>query len=55
MPIFPLAILLLCLAGSLVLINDFIFIPLHLTQGLSLPRWLGLGLLLLVFSWLFGE
>lgn len=55
MPIFPLAILLLCLAGSLFVINDFIFLPLHLTQWLSLPRWLGLGLLLIVFSWLFGE
>jgi len=55
MPVFPLIALLLCLTAALLLINDFIFVPLHFSQWLSLPRWLGLGLLLVVFSWLFGE
>lgn len=55
MPVFPLLALFLTLFASLLVINDLYFAPLYLTDWLNLPRWAGLGVLIAIFAWLFGE
>lgn len=51
----PFLLIVFLLFSSTLLMEVFIFTPLEFLRNLNLPYWLTVAVLVLVFSWLFGE
>ncbi|MGP1383588.1 MAG: hypothetical protein ACTS2F_08510 [Thainema sp.] len=51
----PIVLLLIFLLLSLMITETLAYIPLGMIYHLHLPRWIGLGILVVLFTWLIGD